>query len=600
MEYERELYDLFSAPDKWAQAFLRNPNNKNEPLTLRSYQKEILEQSPKYRNIILRFGRRSGKSVVLCADTLWWSSAYPLVRMIDNGDEQQRPFNIIIATPYKTQVSELWTIYKALIADSPFLSQQVTRIRASNIHLIQFDNGSTIRGFTIGISSQNRGTSLRSLSADMIFLDEMDYIPEDIIQQVIMPIWTTHRESRFRISSTPSGARSLFWKWCESAEELGWLHKHVQSWHPDNTNWMSIEQCLALGLDIKESSEFQVRAITPDSAYQREYGAEFGEELGGVYRTTHIQKSLVSYGPVDVKDSDIFDPGFKQDPENLFIIGVDWNSYINGGQICLVEFCKKPTTYSFLDTRNQEVNVDFTGKFRLFYRRGIKSKESTQRQTREEILRLLRAYKIDYIYVDYGAGDTNIEELTYFDKINPGLNIKDKLRVVDSGASVEHYDPILKEKISKRNKSLMINFSVLNLENGKMLLPKEEDQKTRLVGQMRDYKVKTVTNRGDYTYAGEDHILDAFNLAIYGFQIEYSELVATRADRTLAYSPDPRAQNYPVRMSDVSNSIFTGFGNSFRMPIRDPEKPIRRDLLPKRSLMPTSGGRLNPRVTLFG
>lgn len=575
MEFEnvnsKEVIELFSDPVKWCESFLRNPNNKEEPFILRSYQKEIISQTQQYSKIILRYGRRMGKSITMCADTLWWCAAYPLVRIINGEAKKQLPFRVIIATPYDTQIIELWNTYMSLIADSPMLSSLIKKVRASDPQIIEFNNGSKIEGHTIGISSSNKGTSMRSLSCDMLFLDEMDYIPRDIIERVLMPIWTTHTDCRLRICSTPSGQRGLFWEWSVRAEELGWLHRHYPSWHPDNTNWMSIEQAKELGKPVTDSTEFQVRAITESATYEREYGAEFGEEFGGVYKQSLLDKSMAKYGrAINCEDPDVFDPEFQQNPNNLYIIGVDWNSYVNGGQIVVVEYCRVPTIVSYFDdTIHQEVTINFTNKYRLFYRKGIKSKDSTQRKTREEIIRLLRTLKIDYIYVDYGAGDTNIEELTLYGKEHKELDLNKKLRVIDSGASVEHFDPVLGKIVKKRNKSLMVSLSVLNLEENAYILPKEEDEKVRLIGEMRSYVIKNVTNRGDYTYEGEDHILDAFNLAIYGFQKEYGKLLNNRVIYNILFMNDPRFAEYPTRTQSGSSPIVSVSSNN----IRDPELP---------------------------
>lgn len=592
-----EIIRLFTDPVRWCETFLRDPNNKDEPLSLRSYQREIIEKTKDYRRIVLRYGRRMGKSVLMCADTLWWCAAYPLVRVITGQAKRQLPFRIIIATPYDTQINELWTIYTALIADSPLLKQLLKKIRASDPQTIEFDNGSTIEGHTIGISSSNKGTSLRSLSADMVFLDEMDFIPREIIEQVIMPIWTTHPECRLRVCSTPSGQRSLFWEWCTRADELGWLHKHYPSWHPDNSNWMSVEQAKERGVSVVDSTEFQVRAITDSATYDREYGGEFGEEFGGVYKQSLINSSLIKYNrAIDLTNSDVFDPGFQQDLNNLYIMGVDWNSYINGGQIVIVEYCRASTVHSYYDdTTQQDVTIDFTNKYRLFYRIGIKAKESTQRKTREEIIRLLKTLKIDYVYVDYGAGDTNIEELTFFGKDHPEFELHKKLRVIDSGASVEHFDPVLGKMVKKRNKSLMVSISVLNLEEGAYILPKEEDEKTRLVGQFRGYNVKNVTARGDYTYEGEDHILDAFNLAVYGFQKEYGKLLNNRLIYNILFLNDPRLAQYPDRKKEASSPITTISQN-----FRDPElPPTRKAMLPRMIRQPFRRQNIESKRGLF-
>jgi len=180
-------------------------------------------------------------------------------------------------------------------------------------------------------------------------------------------------------------------------------------------------------------------------------------------------------------------------------------------------------------------------------------------------------YKVDFLYVDYGAGDTNVEELTFYGKQNPMLGMSKKLFVIDSGASTEHYDIILQKMVKKRNKGLMINQSVLALEEHRILLPKEEDQSHRLVDQMRGYVVKNITARGDFTYDGEDHILDAFNLAIYGFYFQYGNLLKSSYEQRIKMMRNPLLDEFRANQKEIEPSK-QGILNS-RTPIRDPESP---------------------------
>ena len=134
----------------------------------------------------------------------------------------------------------------------------------------------------------------------------------------------------------------------------------------------------------------------------------------------------------------------------------------------------------------------------------------------------------------------------------------------------------------------MVNFSALNLEEGLYVLPKEEDEKVRLVGQMRGYVIKNVTNRGDYTYEGNDHILDAFNLATYGFQKEYGEILNNRVSYKILFLNDPRFKDYPQRSQD-----FSADKEKYSPVVRDPEKPIHRAKMPVRISMPRERQNIN-------
>jgi len=498
----------------------------------------------------------SGKSVIICVDSFWWTLAQPLYTMYSTGGSRQIPFRVLILTPMDAHIKMIWDTYMELIEGSQFIKDQITKIKRSDVHEIHFNNGSIIKGMTIGISTANKGLSARGQGCDYLFLDECDYIPEDVMDQAIKPITTDNPNVKIRACSTPTGKRNSFFNWCTRAKELGWWHKHVPSWHPDNTNWVSIDQAEERGIPVIESTEYQMKHTTPADAYAREYGAEFGEELAGVYKHEHINNNLINYCyKYDARDIDVFNPGFEQNRKNIFIMGVDWNTYKNGGQVVLLEYCIEPTFMEYIDASGETTKINCTGKFRIFYRRGIKSEESTQKQTRVEIINLLKKYKIDHIYVDYGAGDTNIEELTFYGREHPELMMDRKLHVIDSGSNIEHYDPILRKTVKKRAKSMMINMSVVSLEEGRILLPKEEDAPHRLIYQMRNYLVKNVTIRGDFTYIGEDHILDAFNLAIYGFHAQYSILLATQIVNHIRVMEMPRADILPVRSQSAQSPI---------------------------------------------
>jgi len=571
-EYQKWFVETINDPVKWSEAFLRNPNDPQQALELRSYQKEYLNATKTNKKMVLRQGRRSGKTVGLCADALWWATAQPIATRINNNGTKEIPFSVLVMTPMDAQIKMIFDTFIELIGDSEWLSRKITKIKRSDVSEIHFDNGSVIKGMTLGISSANKGTSVRGQSCNLLFLDEVDYIPRDIMEEAVLPIAGTDLTTKIRACSTPSGQRGLYYDWCTRNTEIGWWHLHVPSWHEDNPSWTTIEETLAAGKPIQESTEFEFKSIMSDGAYIREFGAEFGEELQGVYKHKHIDDSLVNYfAEYADSDSDIFDPGFEQNPANKYVLGVDWNTYKNGGQIVVIEYCQAPTFIEYYDhLNNEEVKIDCTGKIRLFYRKGVKAKDATQRETRKEIIRLMTYFKIDFVYVDYGAGDTNVEELSHYGRAHPELSMSRKLHVVDSGATTEHYDPIIQKKVKKRNKGLMINQSVLANEEGRMVLPKEEDDNHRLVNQMRGYIVKSVTARGDFTYEGEDHVLDAFHLAVYGFYHQFGILLKSAYDNKIKYMRNPRLDNFEGRDSASPQSTILTRNNT---PIRDPEAP---------------------------
>ena len=598
---EQEFFiNTLSHPTRWCQTFLKDPTDPQKNLIFRDYQAEVTDNTRTEKMMVLRFGRRTGKTVILCADALWWATAWPLVEMYETNGSRQKPFKVLIFTPMDSQIKMIFDTLLSLCADSPYIQDMVQKVKRSDVSEIIFSTGSVIKGMTLGISTANKGTSARGQSCDYLLIDEVDYIPQDVLEGSVLPIGNTNPNVKIRACSTPSGKRSHFYSWCTDPDR-GWWSRHYPSWHPSNPNWISIEQAKERGLPLHESTEYQWRSNLSSEAYMREFGAEFGEENQGVYKHKFINASIVPYtNDIRGNDTDIFDPNFEQTNGNIYIIGVDWNTYTNGGQVVVVEYCKQPTFIKYYDhDTNQEFSYDCTEKFRIFYRRGIKSQEATQRETRLEIIRCLQKWNIDFIYVDYGAGDTNIEELTLYGKQHPELGINSKLHVVDAGSNIEHYDPVLRQYVKKRAKSMMVNTSANFLEQGRFVLPKEEDSPHRLVEQMRTYCVKNITHRGDFTYTGEDHVLDAFNLAIHGFQMQYTILLATRYEHKIKFMSNPMLEHAPMRQQAGESNLFT---DNVRI-TEDPEKTEQRRKSTRNFSLPGWGrklGRGTGRSNLLG
>ena len=96
-------------------------------------------------------------------------------------------------------------------------------------------------------------------------------------------------------------------------------------------------------------------------------------------------------------------------------------------------------------------------------------------------------------------------------------------------------------------------------ENFERILPKEEDTNHRLVDQMRGYLVKSVTARGDFTYEGEDHVLDAFNLAVYGFYHQFGILLKTSYDNRIKFMQNHRYNEIIAFDNEIRELRLFGF-----------------------------------------
>lgn len=336
----------------------------------------------------------SHNSVSLAIEALW-------LAFVNEG------IRILICTPYKAQTANLWKDgFNKLIKGNPLLESSIAKM-GQNPYLIEFKNGSRILGLTAGSSTGNKGASIRGQNADILILDEVDYMGEEAIQ-TIQAIAATSRKTRVIISSTPTGKREYFYESCTN-KTLGFKEFYFPSSH--SPEWVSIAKAKKLGLPLHESQEYLFRNTVPESEYKHEYEAEFGEENQGVFKHKYIDNALVKY---ETNKEEIDSNGLKwycgaeQIEGNIYSMGVDWNGTKVGTQIVITEYCRTPTVISSLiDQHSQDQKIEHetvTGKYRVFYRESVSIEQMTQLHSIKRIIELNERFKIDHMYVDAGFG----------------------------------------------------------------------------------------------------------------------------------------------------------------------------------------------------
>jgi len=492
---ELAAYKILSDPVKWAHATLKNPAKPDEPLRLRWYQKEVLRAKDKKK--VIRMGRRTGKTVALCVEILWYSFTNKMKE-------------ILIVCPYKSQVGVVFTSLNRLIGDSEVLKESISSNK-TNPYEIKFRNGTVISGFTAGTRSGQKGAQIRGQSANRIYLDEVDYMGDEAIVAV-MAIILTSPDTTIWGSSTPTGKRESFYNWCTN-RSLGFREFHysaceVPSWNAE--------------------MEYFLKNTTTEHEYEHEYLAEFGEEVVGVFQNSHVDKCLRDYHYTkgtyynsDGKKLQHSGIAGEYNPNNIYGIGVDWNSAGNGVQIVVVEYCLHPPP-----DKKYLIN-----KFRIFNRFEVISKEFTQTLAVEKIREANLLYNPDFIYVDEGYGAHQIEALHKIGMEHPETGLLKKVVPINFSSKVKVADPGTKKYSDKPMKAFMVNNAVSYVEQRILCLPEFEDEKIKLVGQMRAYTVERMSQTGIPVYSkGNDHILDGLMLALLGFTMELSNLGKIRAN----------------------------------------------------------------------
>ena len=500
----------------WAETFLRDPVRPDRPLRLRWYQKEIIA-STKPRQAI-RAGRRIGKSVALATKALYRAFSRPHSK-------------VLIVTPYESQVKALFDeAIRPMASDSPLLRQSIERDRSQPFEM-QFKNGSRILGMTAGTRSGQHAAGVRGISADLLILDEADYLTTQALA-AIEAILATHDKVEMIASSTPTGKREWFYTVCTD-RKLGYAEfKYPSSVSP---TWTT-------------EQEREFRRTYSQEDYEHEFEAEWGSQAAGVFKPHFIDPSLWEY------EYDDCDP--VKLPGNVRILGVDWNAAKNGVQLTLVEYSRMPTPFP---RRHPNGTVDYEttqGKLATIQHIEITDKVFTQHKALNMIFRVMVDYAGDFLYVDEGYGATNIEDLLLrAHREYPSLLMDKKLRSLNFSSTVTIQDPHTHLPVEKPVKPYMVSHAALRLEEGLCILPEHEDVPNGIVGQMRNYLVVRISDRGYPTYTSiNEHALSSWMIALLGFAEEYSELKQADPTTTLRIVPASRMEH--LRQTNT-RSLYT-------------------------------------------
>ena len=479
-EHQRQLH---AAKDSvvWAKQFLG--------ADLRVYQILIL-RDPSLRKV-LRAGRRLGKTFSLAIQLLHYSYTHKDGR------------SLVIA-PMKTQVELIYQEILRISAKNEVVTNSITRKVTSPQFMIQFSNGSTIRFFTSGMKSGGKSDVARGQEAHLIVLDEMDYMHADDLDALYAMLQKTAEDQPDKVmigASTPTGRRERFWEWCNSA-------RFKEFWFPSYCNpFFSKEQ------------EEEFREQYSSSGYRHEIEADWGEDSEGVYPRKFIDRAFVS-------------PPWKYHAEimsarSFHVIGVDWDKYGAGTNIVVLEVCAD----NYEDPR-------FRGKVRLYYREEISKSEYTLTRAVDRIIELNQIFNPKHIYVDRGYGEVQVELLRKYGVENPSSKMKERVKGIGFGESIEVRDPYTKLMIKKEMKPYMVDNLRQYLERENILFP-EDDEEMYL--QLISYVVVRMTSSGRPVFeaggSALDHAHDALMLGLLAITQNYGDFAKTNyADKTQSFS----------------------------------------------------------------
>lgn len=401
-------------------------------------------------------------------------------------------------------------VYCVTVPDSGFF---VTR-RDGRVHVT--GNSDTVRG----------------QEADLIVLDEMDYMgPDDLtaiyvmLQETGLEIGQTKAEGDEKVliaASTPTGLRGKFWEWCNSPN-------FKEFWFPSLVN-----------PSFNKATEDEFREEYDEMDFRHEIEADWGESADGVYARKYVDLAFLSAVKPDqdtteedlVKlkeesDWDYENPEWASS-DSKFVMGVDWDKFGAGPNICVLEIpgknCEDPR---------------FEGRARVVFREEIKRSDFVLIEAVERIIYLNSLFKPDWIYVDRGFGDVQIELLHSHGIENPSSGLKGKVKGISFGGSIEVRDPATKLLDKKPAKPFMVENLRWMLERNLLVIPSSDEQ---LWEQLTHYVVYGFSSLGSPRFQMADpkmpdHAHDALMLACLAYKQNYDSLMKERISRKMITVP---------------------------------------------------------------
>jgi len=243
------------------------------------YQERLLRD--KSKRIVVRWCRQAGKTTTIALGAIWFGLTCPktltlivapsLRQSMIMGDRVQDFLNSLPKNLHETLIDKQ--------------QRTVTRFKNASRIVILPNSPQLLRGYT----------------AHKVVLEECNFFPADelVVHSVIYPMLAT-TDGTLIAASTPWNKDSIFYRMCQSSE----FSKHVAT----------CDDVVRAGT-IKQEFIDQMRAELPYERFQREFKAEFIEDID-----TWLTQSLI----VSCIDSQLQPYDFQDQPKGEFYVGIDF------------------------------------------------------------------------------------------------------------------------------------------------------------------------------------------------------------------------------------------------------------------------------------
>ncbi len=256
------------------------------------YQAKLLRDDKK--RVVVRWSRQAGKTTCIALRAIWYAITYP------------KTLTLIVAPSLRQSM-----IMRDRVQDFLMSMQEDYRlelIEKLQRTVIRFRNGSRI------VALPNSPQLLRGYTANQVIADEANFFKDDelVFYNVLYPMLST-TDGTLIASSTPWSKDSVFYRMCQNKE----FSPHV----------VTCEEVKEAGL-VKQSFIDEMRAQLPAERFQREFMAEFVEDIDA-----WLTQSLI----VQCIDSKLQLCDFQDQPKGEFYVGVDFGKEQDFSVVLVVE-----------------------------------------------------------------------------------------------------------------------------------------------------------------------------------------------------------------------------------------------------------------------
>lgn len=506
---EEQVVRILKSPLLFAETFLVTPND-GKPFKANFVQRQILASEHRFN--VIRVHRRAGKSWAL--STLALHSALT-----------QKNCEVLVICPDGSKVATIMDRVREFVAANEWIRPYIDQDRQNLPQRISFKNGSKITGFTTAAKTKGEATALRSQGADIILIDEAAYLGEGdwgAIQPIMTGDMYRRRKTRVYIASTPAYTRGRYYNLCmDPFQKKTWKEVYV----PIDQN-----------PDISQDLYDECRATcTNELDWRKEYLAQFPELGEGVF-----PKALVDSARRQFIYTEHFTFASQESARGgtppIRTIGVDWDKYNadgHGSNIVVLE-------------------ATDPGRYRLIYREEIEQSQFTLSNTVRRVIDLNDIFQPQWIYVDKGFGEYQIEEFQKFGKAFPKSGLLKKVVGIAFWSTIDSPLPGGGTE-KKRFKQAMISLLRTWFERANLEISASDDS---LIRDLISYHVKSQSESNIKFSEENDHSIAALGLAAMAMH--------QRVKNPYAAPPATRSYQVPVPIAVPSQRTLAREGIGLR------------------------------------